>query len=263
MLRRCTSTSALPLTLALQAIALTLIAFFLAPSPSRRDESRLAGADLSSTEALGATRLEIPRDLARERLPVPRIPDIDKPEKEPAPRKTNDPPKAPIADGPKLAALRVSTVALASLATVSAPTSFPDAPDFLDAHKISGGEHSSWLSGTTRSASRDGGTGGSYPGPTGVGTGGRGWGGSGGGHGRGSGGSCPTPGRVGRPAGGRPGQPGGTVAGPTGGGRGPAGPAGGAGRGGERGGRGGKGSGGEGSGGEGRGGGRGKGGANR
>jgi hypothetical protein len=257
MLRRYTSTSALPLTLALQGIALTLIAFFVAPGPSRRDEPRLAGGDLSSTETLGATRLEIPRDLARERLPVPRIPDIDEPEKEPTPRKTNDPPKAPIApiaDGPKLEALRVSTVALASLATVSATTSLPDAPDFLDAHEISGGKHSSWLSGTTRSASRDGGTGGGYPGPTGVGTSGRGWGGSGGGHGRGSGGSCPNPGGVGRPAGGRPGQPGGTVAGPTGGGRGPTGPAGGAGRGGR---------GGEGRGGEGRGSGRSKGGANK
>ena len=219
MLRRFTAVSALPLTLALQGVALTLVALF-SFSPAPRDTARVGTGDLPNPDASIAGELQIPRDLARERLPVPKFPKLDDPGEEQAPKPNPDSPKAPIAEGEKLAALRVSSVALAGLVSMDSPTPIPDAPDVLGLHDLGGSSGRSWLGGDRRTSRGNGG----FLGPSDTGDDGSGWGGTGiGGSGHGAGGACPTPsgGRIGRPAGGsggrvgRPGSTGGTTAGPA------------------------------------------------
>jgi hypothetical protein len=217
-MRRLTSSSALPLTLAIQGTALTVLGMFLASPPSSEESAARAGSgDLPRIESPPVTELEIPRDLRRERLPVPRLPDPEEPRKEPAPKPSDNAPEAPMVDGSAIAALRVESVALASLVAIDTPLSLPNAPDRLDLHAISGGTSRSWLAGSgknRRGAGPD-------SGPSDTGSGGSGWGGSGyGGSGGGSGGNCPTPGggRIGGGGGSR-GRPGGTgVTGTSGGG---------------------------------------------
>ncbi len=216
MLRRFSAESALPLTLALQGVALTLVAFFsFSEAPS--GDTRVGTGDLSARNTPAASELLIPRDLARERLPVPKFPKFPKlDEPAQAPRPDPKSPKAPIAAGDKLAALRVSSVALAGLVSMDSPTPIPDAPDAIGLHDIGGSSGRAWLGGDRRTSRGNGG----ILGPGDEGDDGSGWGGSGiGGSGHGAGGSCPTPsgGRIGRPAGGsggrvgRPGSPGGTT----------------------------------------------------
>jgi hypothetical protein len=231
------SKSALPFTLALQGLSFVLVGFFLVPGNAVDSTAGIGNGDLPPREGTLASDLRIPKDLERERLPVPKFPDLEEPPKDRAqkPReKAQD--EAPIVEGPKLASLRVSSVQLAALVTIDAPVALPDAPDSLDPHEISGGSSRSWLGGTGRNARGAGG--GSGPSDTGDGGNG-GWGGSGiGGSGGGAGGYCPTPGGAvggGRGRSGRGGS-GGSV------GR-PAGPTGGSGGGGQPAGRGGEGSG--------------------
>lgn len=218
-MRRLSSTTALPLALALQGTAVTVLGMFLAAPPSSPDSGARAGSgDLPRIDGAPLTQLEIPRDLRRERLPVPRLPDPNEPRKEPAPKPNQKAPEAPLVTGASIEALRVESVALASLVRIDAPLALPNAPDHLDLHPISGGTSSSWLAGSgknRRGAGPD-------TGPSDTGSGGSGWGGSGyGGSGGGSGGYCPTPGGsgIGRGGGGSRGRPGGTgVAGTSGGG---------------------------------------------
>ncbi len=222
MLRRFTAASALPLTIALQGVALTLTALFsFSPAPS--SDARVGTGDLSKADRSLSGELQIPRDLARERLPVPKFPKLDEPGRDQAPKPDPESPKAPIAHGEKLAALRVSSVTLAGLVSMDSPTPIPDAPDAIGLSDLGGNSGRSWLGGN-RSTSR--GSGG-FPGPGDSGDDGGGWGGSGtGGSGHGAGGSCPgdggrigrpfgggSGGRVGRPAGSPPGRPGGTTGG--------------------------------------------------
>jgi hypothetical protein len=218
-MRRLSSTSNLPLTLALQGTALTILGMFLAPPPSAEESAARAGSgDLPRIEGAPVSQIEIPRDLRRERLPVPRLPDPDEPRKEPAPKPSESAPEAPLVEGSAIEALRVESVALASLVAIDTPLSLPNAPDQLDLHEISGGSANSWLAGGGKNR-RGAGPG---SGPSDTGDGGSGWGGSGhGGSGGGSGGYCPTPGGYGggRIGGGSRGRPGGTgVAGTSGGG---------------------------------------------
>ncbi|MGH9335197.1 MAG: hypothetical protein ACRD21_15785, partial [Vicinamibacteria bacterium] len=110
MLRRITSTSALPLTLAVQGVGLTVVAFFLSSNPSRDPSFGNGSGDSPALKRSNLAEFQIPRDLAREQLPVPKFPRFDDPpERNPQPAPKPDPlsPKAPIAEGPKLAALRV------------------------------------------------------------------------------------------------------------------------------------------------------------
>jgi hypothetical protein len=207
------------LTLALQGTALSILAMFLASPPTSEESSVRAGSgDFPRIESAPVSQLEIPRDLRRERLPVPRVPDPDEPRKEPAPKPSEDAPDAPIVEGSSIDALRVESVALASLVAIDAPLSLPNAPDQLDLHEISGGSANSWLAGSRKNGRGAG----PDSGPSDTGDGGSGWGGSGhGGSGGGSGGYCPTPGGsgIGRGGGGSRGRPGGTgVAGTSGGG---------------------------------------------
>jgi hypothetical protein len=161
-----------------------------------------------------AGELQIPRDLARERLPLPKFPIPEERGEHRAPTPSPDSPKAPIATGEKLAALRVSSVALAGLVTMDSPTPIPDAPDVIGLQDIGGRSGRSWLGGSERTSRGNGG----FMGPSDVGDEGSGWGGSGwGGIGRGRGGhgdNC-VPGRGGLIR--RPPPPVGTTAGPAGG----------------------------------------------
>jgi hypothetical protein len=214
MLRRFTAASALPLTTALQGVALTLVAL-LSYSAAPRDAAGVGTGDLPKPDAAIAGELQIPRDLARERLPLPKFPKLDDPGEDQAPKPSPDSPKAPIAQGEKLKALRVSSVALAGLVTMDSPTPIPDAPDVIGLHDIGGSSGRSWLGGSERTSRGAGGS----MGPSDMGDDGSGWGGSGwGGIGRGQGGrghgdNC-IPGRRGLIS--RPRSPGRTTAGPVG-----------------------------------------------
>jgi hypothetical protein len=213
MVRRFSAASPLPLTLALQGVAFTLIALFsFSGAPPGSD--RVGSGDLAKPDTPAAAEIQIPRDLARERLPVPKFPQLEKPGEEQAPVPDSTGPKAPIVAGEKLAALRVSSVALAGLVTMDSPTPIPDAPDVLGLHEFGGRSGRSWLGGTERTSRGSGG----FLGPSDIGDEGSGWGGSGwGGIGRGRGGhgdNC-IPGRGGLIR--RPPTPGGTTAGPVGG----------------------------------------------
>lgn len=217
MLRRFSDVSALPLALALQGVALTLLALF-SLSPDASESARVGTGDLPGSDRTMATELQIPRDLARERLPVPKFPKLDEPGENEAPEPDPGKEKAPIAPGEKLAALRVSSVALAGLVSMDSPTRIPDAPDVLGLHDIGGSFGRSWLGGDRRTSRGNGG----FMGPSDTGDDGSGWGGIGiGGHGYGRDGDRCMPGRrglIGRPRSpGRSGSPGGTPAGPVGG----------------------------------------------
>jgi hypothetical protein len=206
------------LTTALQGLALTLLALF-SYSVAPRATARVGTGDLPKPDPAISVELQIPRDLAREQLPLPKFPKVDDPGEDAAPTPSSDRPKAPIAEGEKLAALRVSSVALAGLVTMDSPTPIPDAPDVIGLQGIGGSSGRSWLGGTERTSRGGGG----FMGPSDIGDEGSGWGGSGwGGSGRGRGGhgdNC-IPGRGGLIR--RPRPAGGTTAGPVGGGSGSA-----------------------------------------
>jgi hypothetical protein len=162
------------LTLALQGVALTLLAVLFS-ADTQRESARVGTGDLPRPDSAIAGEIQIPRDLARERLPVPRFPELDEPDENRAPNPDADEPKAPIGAGEKLAALRVSSVALAGLVSMDSPTPIPDAPDVLGAHDISGSPGRSWLGGGGRAIRGTGG----LMGPSDIGDDGSGWGGIG------------------------------------------------------------------------------------
>jgi hypothetical protein len=192
MLRRFTAASALPLTLAVQGTALTLLALF-SLSDSRPAELRVGTGSLPTPDPSIAGEVQIPRDLARERLPVPRFPIPDNAGAIEAPKPDPEKPKAPIAAGDKLAALRVSSVALAGLVSMDSPTPVPGAPDAIGLNDIGGNSGRAWLGGNSRTSRGAGG----FLGPGDAGDGGSGRGGFGiGGRGHGHGDNC-TPARGG------------------------------------------------------------------
>jgi hypothetical protein len=213
MLRRLLSTNTLPLTLAVQGLAFVLLAFFAQPgtAPVGADGSE-GGTGDATAEAAAAESFRVPRDLEPRRLPVPKLPDFERPLRGEAPEPKREAPHespAPEVDEPALAGLRVQSVALAALVPVGAAAPLPGAPDILVPHSIDG---RSWLAGTKSARQGPGGA----RGPAGVGAGNGGWGGTGiGGSGRGSGGHCPKSGGVGGSRG-RPGGTGETTAGPSG-----------------------------------------------
>lgn len=214
MLRRFTAASALPFTLALQGVGLTLVALFSYSAPPRAS-ARVGTGDLPTPKASIADELQIPRDLARERLPVPKFPKPevpDRPDRNEAPKPDPEKPKAPLAAGEKLSALRVSSVALAGLVSMDSPVPIPDPPDVLGLHDIGGSSGRSWLGGNERTSRGPGG----LLGPSDTGGDGSGWGGIGiGGDGYGRDGDKCMPGRGGLIR--RPRPLGGTTAGPVGG----------------------------------------------
>ncbi len=214
MIARLRDSNVMPLALALQGLLLSIATLFLASglSPLHGSSSRGgSGAARTQDEASLPRTGELPRDLSPQRLPVPRLPEREEPNRppQPAPRPEGFD-GVPVPEGSKLASLRVAEIALAGLIPTSMTVPIPEAPDRVDGHSLTGASRG-WLTGSSRGR-------GARPGRN-PGAGGRGGGGGArgiGGTGGGGGGYCPTPtGAVGRPVGGR--GRGGTTSGGSGG----------------------------------------------
>ena len=227
MIARLRDSNVMPLALALQGLLLSIATLFLASGLSPLDGSsirggfgaartqdgpveqdhRVGGSSIASLPRTG----ELPRDLFPQRLPVPRLPEREEPNRPPQPAPEPEGfDGVPVPEGSKLASLRVADIALAGLIPTSMTVPIPEAPDRLDGHSLTGASRG-WLMGSSRGrGSRPG----RNPGGRGGGGGVRGIGGAGGG----GGGYCPTPtGAVGRPVGGRGRGRGGTTSGGSGG----------------------------------------------
>ncbi len=194
-----------PLGVAIQAVALFVAALFLTPGSTSSTRATGAGGNGSETPEALTSVSELPRDLQREMLPVPRVPERENRNQPPQPKPTDSGTDSLMSDGPKLASLRIQSVALSGL--VATPISAPmlGIPDSLDGLSLANG---AWLGGGSESSRRRGSQSGGGGGMGGGGMGGRGIGGGGGG---GSGGYCPTPGRVGGGGGGGGGRGGGSA----------------------------------------------------
>lgn len=207
---RLRDTNVIPLGVAVQALALLVAAFFMTPGTAPAPGTTGAGSDAGSADAI-ASLSELPTDLRREMLPVPRVPEREKPDEPPQPTPGDGSDDALASEGPKLASLRTENVALSG--PIAIPISAPmlGVPDSLDGLSLAGG---AWLGEGTKSARNRGSRRGSGPSDVGGAGGGMGGGGSGVGGGRGGGsggggGYCPAPGQVGN-GGGRGGSGGGT-----------------------------------------------------
>ena len=194
---RLKNTNALPLGVALQALALFVAAFFMGPGSATSPEATGVGGNAANTPGALTSLTELPRDLMREMLPVPRVPERENRNQPPQPTPAEGTDSL-ISVGAKLASLRTSSVSLNGLVAIPISAPMLGVPDSLDGLSLAGG---AWLGGgsnsTRRRGSRRGG------GPSDMGGGGSGMGGGSGG---GGGGYCPTPGQVsggGRSRGGR------------------------------------------------------------
>ena len=81
---RLKNTNALPLGVALQALALFVAAFFMGPGSAISPEVTGVGGNAANTPGALTSLTELPRDLKREMLPVPRVPEREN---------ENDPPQ--------------------------------------------------------------------------------------------------------------------------------------------------------------------------
>ena len=185
---RLENTNAIPFGVALQALALFVAAFFMGPGSATSPEATGAGGNRANTPGALTSLTELPRDLKREMLPVPRVPERENRNQPPQPTPAEGTDSL-ISVGAKLASLRTSSVSLSGLVAIPISAPMLGVPDSLDGLSLAGG---AWLGGgsnsTRRRGSRRGG------GPSDMGGGGSGMGGGSGG---GGGGYCPTPGQVG------------------------------------------------------------------
>lgn len=205
---RLKNTNALPLGVALQALALFVAAFFMGPGSAASPDATGVGGNAANTPGALTSLTELPTDLKREMLPVPRVPERENRNEPPQPTPTDDGADSLISVGPKLASLRTTSVALSGLVAIPISAPMLGVPDSLDGLSLAGG---AWLGGGSSSARRRGARRGG--GPSDMGGGGRGMGGGSGG---GGGGYCPTPGRVGGGGGRSRGGGGGAVSAGTG-----------------------------------------------
>ena len=184
------NTNALPLGVALQALALFVAAFFMGPGSTASPEATGVGGMAANTPGALTSLTELPRDLKREMLPVPRVPERENRNEPPQPTPADEGADSLISVGPKLASLRTTSVSLSGLVAIPISAPMLGVPDSLDGLSLAGG---AWLGGGSSSARRRGSRRGG--GPSDMGGGGLGMGGGSGGGG--GGGYCPTPGRVG------------------------------------------------------------------
>ena len=203
---RLKNTNALPLGVALQALALFVAAFFMGPGSVTPPEVTGVGGNRANTPGALTSLTELPRDLMREMLPVPRVPERENRNEPPQPTPADDGTDALMSEGRKLASLRTNSVSLSGLVAIPISAPMLGVPDSRDGLSLAGG---TWLGGGSTSARRRGSRRGG--GPSDMGGGGRGMGGGGGG-----GGYCPTPGRVGGGGRSRGGGGGGAVSAGTG-----------------------------------------------
>jgi hypothetical protein len=183
------NTNALPLGVALQALALFVAAFFMGPGSATSPEVTGVGGNAANTPGALTSLTELPRDLMREMLPVPRVPERENRNEPPQPTPADEGTDSLISGGTKLASLRTSSVSLSGLVAIPISAPMLGVPDSLNGLSLAGG---SWLGGGSNSARRRGSRRGG--GPSDMGGGGSGMGGGSGG---GGGGYCPTPGQVG------------------------------------------------------------------
>ena len=212
---RLQNTNAIPFGVALQALALFVAAFFMGPGSASSPEATAAGGNAANMPGALTSLTELPRDLKREMLPVPRVPERENRNDPPQPIPTAEGSDSLMSEGAKLASLRTNSVSLSGLVAIPISAPMLGVPDSLNGLSLAGG---AWLGGGSNSARRRGSRRGG--GPSDMGGGGHG---IGGGSGGGGGGHCPTPGRVGggRSRGGGGGGGGGVSAGtgrPRGGG---------------------------------------------
>lgn len=194
----------LPAAIALQGLALSLFGYFLATAPTPRDRPSAGGGSGDSASQPIAHSLDVPTDLAPERIDLPDFPDaFEEPEvpDEPPQPHPGTPPDQPASQGLKLAGLHLDAVTLANPIAMNIPQPSLGAPSRLTPFPISvsGRPMTAGYRGGRRS---DGGAGGR--GPTPLGPGSDGIGGGVGGIGGGGRGCGAGPGSVGRPVGGRP-----------------------------------------------------------
>ena len=205
------STNSIPFVVAIQALALFVVAFFQTPQLPTDAHSVGAGGQSELAPETLTSLSELPRDLQREKLPIPRFPELEKRNEPPVPQPKEDSSETtPGGEGTKLAALRVENVAMTGPVAIAIAAPMLGVPDSLDGLSLAGGN---WLGGRPRGSRGTGRAGGPSDIGGGGGGGGGGYGGQGtGGYGGGSGGYCPTPGRIGGGGGGRT-AGGGTVSG--------------------------------------------------
>ena len=183
------STNSIPFVVAIQALALFVVAFFQTPQLESDAQSVGAFGQYEPAPETLTSLSELPRDLQREKLPIPRFPEREKRNEPPVATPTEDSSETtPGGEGSKLAALRVANVAMTGPVAIAIAAPMLGVPDSLDGLSLAGGN---WLGGRPRGSRGTGRAGG--PSDGGGGLGGRGIGGYGGG----SGGYCPTPGRIG------------------------------------------------------------------
>lgn len=189
---RLKNTNAIPLAVAVQALALFVAAFFVTPSSTTSTDVTGAGTNAANTTDSTTSLAELPTDLRRERLPVPRVPEREDRDEPPSPTPAANGDRSLQSQGPNLASLRTQSVALSGVIAIPIAAPMLGVPDSLDGLSLAGG--GTWHGGATQSARNRGTRSGSGPAPIGggPGMGGRGIGGGGGG------GACPTPGRIGR-----------------------------------------------------------------
>ena len=206
---RLKNTNVIPFGVALQALALFVAAFFMGPGSATSPEATGAGGNAANIPEALTSLTELPRDLKREMLPVPRVPERENRNDPPQPTPTAEGNDSLMSEGAKLASLRTKSVSLSGLVAIPISAPMLGVPDSLNGLSLAGG---AWLGGGSNSARRRGSRRGG--GPSDMGGGGHGMGG-----GSGGGGYCPTPGRVGggrsRGGGGGGGGGGGVSAGTT------------------------------------------------
>lgn len=180
---RLKNTNAIPLGVALQALALFVAAFFMGPGSATSPEVIGVGGNIANTPGALTSLTELPRDLKREMLPVPRVPERENRSELPQPTPAAEGADSLMSKGATLASLRTDSVSLSGLVAIPISAPMLGVPDSLDGLSLAGG---AWLDGGSSSARRRGSRRGGGPSDMG----GRGVGGSGG--------YCPTPARVGR-----------------------------------------------------------------
>ena len=110
---RLKNTNVIPFGVALQAVALFVAAFFMEPGSATHPETTGAGGMAADRPGALTSLTELPRDLMREMLPVPRVPERENRNQPPQPTPADQGTDSLISVGGKLASLRTESVSQA------------------------------------------------------------------------------------------------------------------------------------------------------
>ena len=136
---RLENTNALPLGVALQALALFVAAFFMGPGSATSPEVTGVGSSAANTPGALTSLTELPRDLKREMLPVPRVPKRENRNEPPQPTPADDGTDSLMSEGTKLASLRTASVSLSGLVAIPISAPMLGVPDSLDGLSLARG----------------------------------------------------------------------------------------------------------------------------